>query len=627
MTFAWPHLLWLLLLPLAFVVRDFTRHRHATVVLPKILEAEAGLSSLVIRPSSSQRGAPTRWRLHLALALAVLGLARPQWGRIEEPVFDQSREILIAIDLSRSMLAEDVKPSRLERAKLLIASLLERLQGERVGLVVFSGTAFLQSPLSADYEVLTEFLPELTPDYLPAGGSDYDALLDTATSAFSTAAGADRYLIILSDGEAETNAWRERLPTLKTKGIRVIGLGVGTAAGAMIPDAKTGFVKDERGAVVMSKLTGATLQQLATETDGVYTDASTWVDLPQLLQATVERGQRGEFKERTDVRLGERFQWFLGPALLLALWSFWREFPVYPRPRPVKLASATAALLLLLLASGLSPLISAHAAVTPTEEDDLAQPLSKLVGQLADRPSIDAKACADLAQATVTYGQRLQSSQQPPPEGVLQDGIAAVDTGRALDPKAADWDQLERDLRALAQKPEPPPQEQSQPNDAQDQKDSSQKDQKESDQNQNKNDPSQSKENSKSEKQSQSDSKDGSQPDKKDPGEPKDGDNKNGEPKNSGADSKPQSAFGDMKPPEQKAEPQPQPAPSQETQQVGGAKEKPEGEPAKRDPALALSMQKLDQVRRDDSPAKLFQLMQQGEPTEKAPPATKGQDW
>ena len=145
--------------------------------------------------------AETRPRLWLwfGLALCIVALARPQWGVIEEQVFDQSREVLIAIDLSRSMLAQDVKPSRLDRSKLLIQSLLDGLKGERVGLVLFAGTAFLQSPLSADYEILREFLPALNPDYLPEGGSNYRRCSKprcrpsaprppTATSSFSATA-------------------------------------------------------------------------------------------------------------------------------------------------------------------------------------------------------------------------------------------------------------------------------------------------------------------------------------------------------------------------------------------------------------------------------------------------------
>src|SRR5688500_7547072 len=115
------------------------------------------------------------------------------------------------------MLTPDVRPSRLERAKLLIQSLLEKLAGERVGLVVFSGTAFLQSPLSADYEILREFLPALNPDFLPQGGSNYGAMLETSLQAFSTSTSADRYLIILSDGEATDEEWKAQMAELKKK--------------------------------------------------------------------------------------------------------------------------------------------------------------------------------------------------------------------------------------------------------------------------------------------------------------------------------------------------------------------------------------------------------------------------
>ena len=160
------------------------RARDATH--PKILRAEAGLTAVSLLGDSQSRPAASRRRVLLCagLAFGIAGLARPQWGRLEEPVFDQSREIIIALDLSRSMLSPDVKPSRLERSKLLIQSLLDSLSGERVGLVVFSGTAFLQAPMSADYEILREFLPALGPDFLPEGGTNYRQLIDTALDAF-----------------------------------------------------------------------------------------------------------------------------------------------------------------------------------------------------------------------------------------------------------------------------------------------------------------------------------------------------------------------------------------------------------------------------------------------------------
>lgn len=341
MTFAYPYLLFCAALPILLAIYEWRKRRRGQVsAAPKMMYGEAGSSAVTLgNTSSSKTRRPSlRLRLYLGLILTVVALARPQWGRIDEPVFDQSREILLAIDLSRSMLATDVKPSRLDRAKLLIQSLLERLAGERVGLIVFSGTAFLQSPLSADYEILREFLPELDPNYLPEGGTNYEALLATALASFSTEGGADRFMIILSDGEAMDEAWRPLLEQVKAKGIRVIGLGIGTSEGSMIPDSSGAFVKDERGAVVLSRLESSTLRAISEGTDGLYADASSWVDVATLLQNTVEKGAKGEFRETNQIRLAERYQWALAPAFILLAWSFLKEFPVRPRPRPLKLS-------------------------------------------------------------------------------------------------------------------------------------------------------------------------------------------------------------------------------------------------------------------------------------------------
>jgi len=340
MSFHWPHLLWLLVPVLLLLGFELFRHTTRTAASwPKIARAWAG--PFEVSPGARHTTAETRPRLWLwlGLALCIVALAPPQWGVVEEQVFDQSREVIIAVDLSRSMLAQDVKPSRLDRSKLLITSLLDGLKGERVGLVLFAGTAFLQAPLSSDYEVLREFLPALNPDYLPEGGSNYKALLETAMDAFGTST-ADRYLIILSDGESTVDDWKGQIDSLKNKGIRVIGLGVGTAPGSFIPDGSGGLVKDERGAVVMSRLNSSTLQELAQVTGGAYTDASAWIDLPGLLAKTVDAGKKGEFAEKNTARLIERFQWFLAPGLLLLLISFWTEFPVRPRERALPLGKA-----------------------------------------------------------------------------------------------------------------------------------------------------------------------------------------------------------------------------------------------------------------------------------------------
>ncbi|HEY8994402.1 MAG TPA: VWA domain-containing protein [Lacunisphaera sp.] len=612
MSFHSSYILWLLVPLVLLFSWELARHvRQATTSWPKIARAWAGAFDVSLGSKhTTAENRPRIW-LWFGLAFCIVALARPQWGVIEEQVFDQSREVLIAVDLSRSMLAQDVKPSRLDRSKLLIQSLLDGLKGERVGLVLFAGTAFLQSPLSADYEVLREFLPALNPDYLPEGGSNYKAMLEASMQAFGTST-ADRYLIVLSDGESTVDDWKTLIEPLKTKGVRVIGLGVGTTQGSFIPDAAGGFVKDERGAVVMSRLNSSTLQELAQVTGGAYTDASAWVDLPSLLKNTIEAGKKGEFSEKNTARLVERFQWFLAPGLLLLLISFWSEFPVRPRERALPLGRGKmtnaglqmnrAAMLLLLV--GLSSFVIRHPAFgaeNASPGDTLAKPLSTLVGRLAENPALSAKDCSELAQTTVTYGQRVKSAQQHPQESVIRDALQAVDLGEKLDAKTADWPKLRQELEELLkredQKKDEPKQDQKkddqQKKDQQQQKDQENKDNEQKSQDQKKDD--QQKQNEQQQQQKNQQQKQNND------------------------------AFGDMKDqpeqkPDQQKQPQP-PPPKPGTQKVGGQKEEKPTEQV--DPELAMPLQKLDQVRNQDSPAKLQQLMQ----GKQEKPKATGKDW
>ena len=593
MSFHSPHLLWLLAPLVLLFSWELARHTARAVSnWPKITRAWAGAFDVSLGTKHTTAETRPRIWLWFGLALCLVALARPQWGVIEEQVFDQSREVLIALDLSRSMLAQDVKPSRLDRSKLLITSLLDGLKGERVGLVLFAGTAFLQSPLSADYEVLREFLPALNPDYLPEGGSNYKAMLETSMSSFGTST-ADRYLIILSDGESTEDNWKNLTASLKTKGIRVISLGVGTAPGSFIPEAGGSLVKDERGAVVMSRLNSSTLQELAQVTGGAYTDASAWVDLPALLKKTVEVGRKGEFSEKNTARLIERFQWFLAPGLLLLLISFWAEFPVRPRERALPLGKTHGQVLPkaasfavgLLWLSTLSSQLSALGA-EGAQADTLAKPLSTTVARLAAKDVVNAKEYSEMAQTTITYGQRVKSAQQQPPENVIRDALQAVDAGEKLEAKAADWPKLRSDLEDLLKKEEPPPQ---------DKKNQDQKEQQKQDKQQPKNEQNQDQsDQQKSDQQQQEQEQKEQQQQNKD-------------------------AFGDMKdkPEQKKPEPKPQPG----TQKVGGQQEKKSAEPV--DAELAMPLQKLEQVRNQDSPAKLQQLMQGQQPKQK----TTGKNW
>jgi len=639
-TFAWPQLLWLIAVPIALLVWELTARRRgaADTTHPKILRAEISANDIsVVREPARIAGTRARPWLAVGLIFAIVAVARPQWGRVDEPVFDQSREILIAIDLSRSMNSPDVKPSRLERSKLLVQALLEKLQGERVGLVVFSGTAFLQSPLSSDYEILREFLPALNPDFLPEGGTNYRAMIDTAIEAFGSGTAADRFLIVLSDGEATEDNWQSAAAQLREKGIRVLALGVGTPAGSMIPDGAGGFVKDERGAVVLSKLENATLQQLAETTHGTYRDASGWLDLASMLDETVNTGRKGDFVDKNSVRLVERFQWPLAFALWCLLISAYYEFPVHPRARQMALrprnttppvgsgatTSSASVVAMLVLGALLFP-SDTHGAVKKDDPATAGEPaaataaadapgtpaaLGKMVSRLSQKPSLTSPDLSEFAHETLAWGQRLKDGGQPVPEGPVNDALEAVDRLTATGDKLADWEKLRSDLETLLQKPppqKPPPQ----PKDKNDSMGKDGSPQKQQSDKQNESDK------SKSDQQKQ-DEKSASE-DKKQEGEPKSGSPQNSSAKpQSNSDQKP--AFGDMKNPP--ANPPPQQ--SHDMQKVGGTQEKKEAAPA--DPALAVPTEKLDQLRNQDSPAQLFQLMESDRAHGKQPP--NGKNW
>ncbi len=308
-------------------------------------------------PATARRLSPAIL-LTLAIALAIVALARPRWGEDTQVSFSQTREVMIALDLSRSMWAEDVEPSRIELARKTTEDLLNGLKGESVGLIVFAGTAFVQVPLSPDYQIIREFMPSLDPDYMPQGGSDYQKMLEAALEGFGESNDRDRYLIVLSDGESSTPNWQNRLAELTKRDIHVVGLGIGTDKGGFINDQKGGYLADKNGDAVLSRLQPATLQTLANRTNGKYVNASalkTPDDVRALIKETVETGRQGRVNNESTNTQIERFQWFLVPAVLLGLASLVREFERRARPQPVRKTAIA-----VLVALSVAPAVRAH---------------------------------------------------------------------------------------------------------------------------------------------------------------------------------------------------------------------------------------------------------------------------
>ena len=643
----WGNSIWLYGLPglgvvaLGLLVLGFLKRRQSAVRWPGIRRVTA--DGAHVRTISPQRALRRPWLLLLAITAVLVSLARPRWGTIEERVVEQSREVMIALDLSRSMLVEDVPPSRLERARLLVQGLLSGLRGERAGLIVFAGTAFVQVPLSADYQILSEFLPGLNPEFMPQGGTNYPAMLREALGGFSETPNTDRFLIVLSDGESTAEGWREQIDQLRERGVHVISLGVGTASGGFIPDAKSGFVKDERGAVVLSKLEPSTLQTLANETGGTYRDASQFLDLPAVLQETVERGKQGLFTEQKSVRHIERYQWFLAPAVLFALLGLWREISVRPRPRAVRVSktganisasiavaapratrpAAVAASSLLVIAVVLAGSARALEKAAPTT--DAAGRVREMVARVASAQNPRATDWREIAQRTLVYANDAKLNSRPVEQGAIRDALSAVDTGEKLDRGAANWTQLREDLKKFLENP-PPQQEQQQdqkpPPQKQENQDKSDQQKQEQDKQEQKNE--QDKQNEKQsgsqqQQQNQNDQQQQQDSEKRNssanPSEPKQG------------SSQPEDSMGALKEDQKNEKQQQQPAAPQPDESAGKTR-KIVGQPANENqppanPENAAALQALRQVMDRDSPARLFELLESAE----GQPPKSGPDW
>ncbi|MBU4459301.1 MAG: VWA domain-containing protein [Verrucomicrobia bacterium] len=262
-------------------------------------------------------------------ALVAAALARPQWGTRWEEVRRRGLQIVVALDTSNSMLAADLKPSRLQQAKWGIRDLVARLKGDRVALLAFAGAHFLQCPMTIDYAAFLMTLEDLHAGVIPRGGTAIGQALRGAMDAFDYGAAGDRVVILVTDGEDHEGDAASLLGLLKEKGIKVFAVGVGTPEGELIPagDTAGGFLKDRQGNVVKSALREDTLARLATATGGAYVRAAPG-DFG--LERIYEQGilpLRREAQESRMARMHEdRGAWFIGAALLLfALEALWPD--------------------------------------------------------------------------------------------------------------------------------------------------------------------------------------------------------------------------------------------------------------------------------------------------------------
>ncbi len=259
--------------------------------------------------------------LILAVFFIILALVRPRWGFQWEEVKRRGVDIIIALDVSQSMLAEDVKPNRLERAKREITDLLQILEGDRIGLVAFAGTAFVQCPLTLDYGAVSIFLDYLDTDLIPLQGTALGQAIRTSTKAFSSQERKSKALILITDGEGHEGDILAAAEEAKKEGVKIFAIGIGKEGGAPIPlpGSSGGFKKDSGGELILTKLDEVTLQKIALQTGGSYVRSVTGnLDLEKIYQKGIQEGmEQKELKSTRRKRWEERFQWFAVLAFIL----------------------------------------------------------------------------------------------------------------------------------------------------------------------------------------------------------------------------------------------------------------------------------------------------------------------
>jgi Ca-activated chloride channel family protein len=264
--------------------------------------------------------------LMLALSFLIAGITGPQVGSKLEEVKRSGVDIMIALDVSNSMKAEDIRPSRLERSRQAISHLIDQLKGDRIGIIVFAGEAYVQLPITTDYGAAKLFLSTIDNDIVPTQGTAIGKAIDMAAESFNDSTKQHNAIIVITDGENHEDDAVEAAKTAHENGIRVYTIGMGSAAGAPIPvfnnNVRVGFKQDENGQTVISKLDEITLARIAEAGNGKFVRATNSDDGLGIIMKEIGNMQKKEFSSKMYTDYEDQFQYFLFASLLFLLLEF-----------------------------------------------------------------------------------------------------------------------------------------------------------------------------------------------------------------------------------------------------------------------------------------------------------------
>ncbi|HNW97876.1 MAG TPA: VWA domain-containing protein [Bacteroidales bacterium] len=323
MQFANPYYLYLLLVIPVFVLLYFLLNRWKRKTYEKF-----GDTSVItqLMPEVSEIKPVIKLTLRMiAVALLVIAIARPQTGAKLAKAKHKGVELMILLDVSNSMLAQDIKPNRLDRAKLAIQKLMDQLDNDKIGIIVFAGKPYVQLPITFDYAAGKLFLSTISTDMIPTQGTAIGAAIDMAMNSFSfTDKTKNKAIIIISDGENHEDDAVASAKAAVDKGVYVHTIGIGSTEGSPIPiKGKSGnsFKQDNEGKTVVTKLNETMLQEISTAGKGIYVHASNAdVGLTKIMDE-IDKMEKKEFDEKIYSDYEDQYQYFIAFALFFMLWE------------------------------------------------------------------------------------------------------------------------------------------------------------------------------------------------------------------------------------------------------------------------------------------------------------------
>ena len=326
--FAHIEYFWLLLLvPLLVAVMEWSLAERKR----KVARLATSAAFAKLSPESSTKKLRTKfWLLMLALVALIFAAARPQMGSKLSEVEREGVEIMVAVDVSNSMLASDFAPNRLERTKYAVEQVIEGLSEDRIGVIVFAGDAYVQLPITADYLTARNFVRQISTSQVTRQGTAIGAAIELATRSFSSQSESSRVLVLVTDGENHEDDALAMAEKAAAQGVKIYTIGIGTPEGAPISIGDD-FIRDENGEIVVSKLDEEVLQKIAVTTGGAYVRATTAnVGLGDII-SLINRTEKSKFKSEVFEEYNELYPIPLAIALALLL----LECVVLPRKNRV----------------------------------------------------------------------------------------------------------------------------------------------------------------------------------------------------------------------------------------------------------------------------------------------------